>query len=88
MFNATLDTVAIRLGQTQDAVSTALSELTEISGLTWQTVAGREFTERTTELAEMLQRLREQIGTTHTQLLAATRALAELEEEIIAQLAG
>lgn len=85
MFNATLDSVGIRLAQTDAAVTTAIAELTEFGSLTWQTMAGKEFRQRATDLAERLNGLRSEIAETQEQLIAAMLALAELEEQIIAR---
>lgn len=89
MFNATLDSVGTKLAETEAAVTSAIRELTAISGLTWQTVAGKAFTERSGELAQELHRMLAAIGTTRAQLVAAMNDLAELEEQIMQhQLAG
>lgn len=89
MFNATLDSVGTKLAETETAVTSAIRELTAISGLTWQTVAGKEFTQRSGELAEELRRMLLAIAATRDQLVSAMNDLAVLEEQIMQyQLAG
>lgn len=89
MFNATLDSVGSKLEQTETAVLAAIGELTGISGLTWHSMAGKAFIERSTALAQQLNAMLGEIRGTQAQLISARNELEDLERQIMQlQLAG
>ena len=89
MFQATLDTVAYQLIDAKKTTRHAIAELSTITGLTWQSHAGRAFVEQVDQLSIRLQRLTMVLSDAEHYLAAARKEIAVLEAQMNAQrLAG
>ncbi len=82
MFQATLDSVAFQLSDAKDTTRFAIQQLSQITGLTWRSEAGRAFAGQVEELNGRLKVLAGVLVDAEAYLAVATNEIRALEAQI------
>ena len=88
MFQATLDSVSFQLDDAQKTTSYAVSQLSQIGALTWNSQAGKALVEQVGQLCVQLQALTRTLDDAEAWLAASARQIQLLEAQIISQQAA